>query len=332
MKKRVLSLLVICTMLLCMVLTISSCGDASRVNDAIESTRALKCLDADLLLDLRMEVNDKTLIGTDKNGKAQYTESWDSRTYAIAQKILETTLEDGTKIAQEKGGWYGDEDMFKSTYFDSSFAYLPNGTKQAIGEYKKYNTYYADLVRALLADLPQELFVENEDGGKKISLEEAGGITYVSSSFDMENDEESGYFERIFSQMLSAISDRACEYMDWSLCHAGKVSCTVCGSQAADCEGCTQMRSSCKTCKLTDIEFFDDGRIEYKLENGYVTEAQMEFDMEISVGEDKLYIDGRMKVIINNPGEELGIRFPNNYANYSLVAMPSRPTIAELLK
>lgn len=332
MKKRILSLLLACAMLFGVMLTVSSCGDESRINKALEKSRTLDCLDAYLFLNLDVEVNDRESTGKfDKNGNPEYTESWDSDEYQMEYRILEAILEDGGVMAEQKGGWLDDESYHYSTYFDTEYAYLPNKTKQALGEYKKYNAYYADIVRALMSELPSEIFVEDDDGNKMVRLEERSGITYITESFNVKNKEERLAFEAIFSDLLSIITTRASEYMECSLCRTGKKLCTVCGNKVEDCDDCATMRTACENCKISEIEFVGDCEIERKLENGYITESMIKFDLEINVGEDRLYIDGSMKALINNPGSELGIKLPENYEKYPIVAVNTRPTILDIL-
>lgn len=333
MKKRILSLALLCAMLLTIVLSCVSCGEESKIDKALRKSRELDFLDADLLLELDVEVNDREKTGKlDGNNKPEYTESWDSRDYQMAFKILEATLESGEVLARETSNWYGDKEYSGGTYFDKDYAYLPNGTKQLISEYKKYNTYYADLVRALLGDLPSAIFVEDEDGNKMVKVEDISGITFISESFEMKDDEQLKAFEKITSPLLELIKSRVVEYMVCPACRDGKNSCAACGDKVEDCTECAAMRDKCATCQITDVEYYGKGKMERKLENGYATESLLEFKVEMSVGEDEIYIEGKLKTVINNPGKEVGIKFPYEYTKYPLVAISKRPTIMELIK
>ena len=331
MKKRILSLVLLCAMLLLVALTCVSCGEQSKINKAMEKTRALSYLDADLLMDLSVEVSDKERTGTNNN-KPIYAEEWDSQGYQMVYKILEATLESGEVLASEVGGWHGSGETTKSTYYDNGYVYLPSKVKQEIGEYKKYNTYYADLVRALLGDLPSQIFVEDENGNKMVTIDEVSGVTFVSESFDTKTKEQLSALEKIASPLLEMIVERVAEYVVCATCRDGKNSCAACGEKASDCSDCALMRTNCKTCQISLAEYYGKGKIERKIENGYVTESYLEFSVEINVGEDKVFVEGKIKAVINNPGQEVGIKFPYEYEKYPLVAVGKRPTIMDLIK
>lgn len=315
MVKRIFSAILLCAMLLCVMLSAVSCGEASKVNSAVEKTRELSDLSADLYLDLDVTAGHR------------------AKHYKVVKEITSVLQSNGERLSAEYSQSYEDGATGEYTYIDGKYAYLPSGEKQEIGEYGAYNTVYTDLVYNLLVNMPKGLFEEDKNGYEMAKTEEYASKMTIKVDFNNATVSEMDMFRGMYSGLLDSIIQRAYIYVDCEVCQERKTNCPACAVTALDCEACKVERDLCQRCVVENFEV-EDCRIELELKDGYVSKALVEFDAYMDLGEngDDVAVCGKMELHINNPGEAVTVALPEGADKWELFAYTRRPILRDLLK
>lgn len=309
--------------LFCVLFAFASCGDSGKINGAIKQTKALTNVDADVYIDMNINAG---------NNVRHFTE---------VKHILST---EGEKVlTQETGRAFG-EDEGKVTYYDGEYAYLPDGTKQKTSEYKKYNTDYVELMDQLLGFIPDWLVEKDENGNRLATITDIGGVLDVSIKVQSNDSANAAKQKRealndLLSLLTSSTIQRVERYLFCSDCQETKYMCDECGDKEFEnCPACTTEMSLCKKCKIESIEV-EANSLDLRIEDGYVTEYAVNYGMYFKTGMEKndkepikILIDGRIKVVINNPGKTFKIEIPKDSKDFAETTVTKRPTLYDLVK
>lgn len=312
MKKRMLNAILLCLTMCLIVVTMVSCSEASKINDAVDNTKELTHLDADVYIDLTVGAGN------------------DACDYRVTKDIYNVVLEDGGFYTMEVSSDYGYDDK-KVTYFDENYAYLPNGAKQGLTEYRTYNTFYPELINNLLVTVPDELFEEDDNGSKMATSNEANGKYTMNVSFDMNVEDEKEAFLEMFSGFLNSIRQRYIAYARCEACDARKAACATCSQGALNCANCTEKKMKCKKCVITN-ERYENCSFEIKVVDGYVKDLTFKFDMSADVDMDYIWVEGKIKIAINNPEKEVSVMLPQGYNQYPLCQIGPSLELEDILK
>ncbi len=315
MKKRIISVALLCAMLLCILLSTVSCGEEAKVNKAVEATRALENLSADVFLDLEVAAG------------------YNSKHYKVTKEITSVTLENGERLTQEIGKNYGSDKEGEVTYLDGKYAYLPSGMKQDMEEYKKYNTVYTTLINDLLVEIPEEMFEENDNDYKMARTEDYSGKLRVNVDFNNATVSEMLMFSDMYSELFASLLQRVKVYLDCENCQEMKAECRLCSAKTLDCGICQVKRSVCKSCVIENFEF-EDCYLEMEIRDGYVTKALVKFDAYMDVGEngEDVAVCGKMELHVKNPEKEVSVTLPNGADTWELFTYGRRPSLKNLIK
>ena len=314
MKKRIFVFL----SLLTLVFALSSCGDEEKINGAIAKTKELEYIDADVYLDINMEAD------------------YNSRHFREIKHIVKSKDDKGEVIVSQENQTYGREEK-SVTYFDSEYAYLPNGTKMPIDLYKAYNTDYGKLVTQLLSPFPQSVIEKDENGVRFIATNDVGGDLTVSLKVNS-NDKESDIkikrdaLNGMFSLMTNDAISRVKRYLFCDKCQMQKDECPNCSAnEFEDCKNCTVIMEMCQFCQIKSVEI-ESNSVDLKIKDGYVTELEANLNMCIRTGDGSVTADTRIKIVINNPGEKVNVELPSGYASFEEKKPQKRPTLKDLVK
>lgn len=315
MVKRIIGAFLLCAMLLCIMLSTVSCGESSKVNNAVEKTRALESYSADLYLDLDV------------------TAGYRANHYKVVKEITSVLQPNGERLTMEFSKDYGSKGEGEYTYIDGKYAYLPSGEKHAIDEYRAYNTVYTDLINNLLVNMPKGLFVEDKNGYEMAKTEEYASKMTVKVNFNNSTVSEMDMFRSMYSGLLASIVERAYIYVDCVGCQARKASCLSCSATALDCASCKDARAICEKCVVENFEV-EDCQVEFEIKGGYLTKAYVKFDAYMDLGEkgEDVAVCGKMELHINNPGEAVSVALPEGTDKWRAFAYTRRPTLKDLLK
>lgn len=315
MVKRIVGTILLCAMLLCVMLSAVSCAESSKVNNAIEKTRALEGFSADLYLDLDV------------------TAGYRANHYRVVKEITSVLNPNGERLTAVLGKNYGDGGEGEYTYIDGKYAYLPSGEKQALDEFAKYNTVYTDLINNLLVNMPNALFQEDKNGYEMAKTEEYASKMTVKVDFNNSTVSEMEHFRNMYSGLLSSIQERARAYADCVDCQKMKAECTACSSTVLDCDNCQVKRAECQRCLLENFEV-ENCSMELEIKDGYVSKVLVRFDTYMDLGEDgdDVAVCGKMELHINNPGEAVAVELPEGADKWTLFTHGRRPTLRDLIK
>lgn len=161
--KRILSLVLLLTMLLSAMLSMTACSDSSEFNGAITLTRGLTSLDADIYTKVKANIGSK----------------------AQEYELVEKALISGDKVQLTKGE-YGSEGQ--TVYMDGDFAYTKgdNGyTKVSLSEYIKENGSCNEKINGFLVKFPSSFFEDSDISktGKKLTLVKDLDTEALTSTF-----------------------------------------------------------------------------------------------------------------------------------------------------
>lgn len=291
MKRRILGLVLLGAMLACMMLAFLSCGEASKVNSSVDNTLEEEILNFDILIDI------DAIAG------------YNAEHYRTVKSVLYSTV---SGISREESRDYG-SDLVETTYIDGEYAYLPNGEKQPIIEYSKYNTVYHNLGKDLLIKLPSELFKEDNTGYKPAKIDEAGGKLRIWAFISNDNQTEQNYFYSMYNALFSNLQARVREY--------------------ASCEECRQNGVGCQKCRIENFEL-EDCNFEITIKDGRVVSATVGFDSYMDIGEEGTDVSfcGKMQININSPVSQGEVSLPKEVEKYPLAAPVANITLRDILK
>ena len=313
MIKRIVGVALLCAMLLCMVLSVTSCGSATTVNKAIEKTRALDYWSADVYMDLDVGA------------------SYKGGNYLVTKEINSVKTDEG-RLTKEVGKNYGETEE-KVTYLDSEYAYLPSGEKQSIKEYSIYNTVYTDLIGFLLVELPDSFFEENKSGYTPANISENADKMQVSIDFKNATTDEQSQFNSVYASLLKSITTRVKAHLDCESCQKLKAECKNCTSTVVDCDECLKIRNECEICKVENLEL-EDCYLEIKVKDGYVVSTTVKFDAYLDAGEngEDVAICGKIQVNFNDIGKTIDVVLPSDAQEWKIFSYNKRPSLREFVK
>lgn len=315
MKRRIIGLALLCVMLLGIMLSAVSCGESTKISEAVDKTRGLDSISADVFIDLE--------IGAGYRAKQ----------YKLTKEINSVELENGERLTKETSKTYGFDDESEVTYLDGKYAYLPSGMKQELEEYAAYNTVYTSLINDLLVKIPESALEENDNGYKLAKSEEYAGKFRVSMDFNNATASEMEMFSDMYSSLFANLVKRVKIHLDCEACQKMKAECEKCGDGALDCLICEVKRSACKSCVVKNFEF-EDCYMEMEIRDGYVTKAHVKFDAYMDVGEDgsDVSVCGKIELRVNNPGHEVSVTLPKDVNKWKTFTYDRRPILKDLLK
>ncbi len=326
MKKSIFKLFFLSLFVFSIAFALASCGDSDKINKAIKNTRELSCVDADVYIDM--------VFTTPKN-------NGENEAVLQIQKVNNvsyTTDKNGKVEAHIVSKDYEGKDE-EHIYFDSENVYFEDSTKISILEYEKYNTNYVKLIKALLSSMPSEAFERDKEENMLASISQAGDILFVSLKAQGNDSNSVQKSKReLISSMLSSFTSGVFWKFDnclfCSQCQSIKAGCDECSTKSYnDCQSCISKMITCEKCNIREFKFTANS-VDLKIENGYVTELSVNFDIFLKPkdGETLTVKGGRIGIVINNPGKEIAVNMPLGFENFVYSDTKKRPSLLELIK